>query len=71
MMHIYDDDICIDIGVGGWGVTTCTTMINDHQNCIDSDNVKFIWKVLRSIHIRSDRSYSYRSEPSYKRLCSL
>lgn len=37
MMHIYDDDICIDIGVGGWGVTTCTTMINDHQNCIDSD----------------------------------
>lgn len=34
MMHIYDDDICIDIG---GGVTTCTTMINDHQNCIDSD----------------------------------
>lgn len=22
---------------GGGGVTTCTTMINDHQNCIDSD----------------------------------
>lgn len=23
--------------LGGGGVTTCTTMINDHQNCIDSD----------------------------------